>query len=52
MGPTAKKDQLWYQAVRGVAGSSQRNDDFGKAVASGDFDRDGFADLVVGVPER
>ena len=50
VGPTAKRDQLWYQAVRGVAGSSQRNDEFGKAIASGDFDRDGFADLVVGVP--
>lgn len=50
VGPTATRDQLWYQAVRGVAGSSERLDEFGRAVASGDFDRDGFADLAIGVP--
>ena len=49
-GPTARGDQLWYQSVRGVAGRSERFDLFGSAVASGDFDRDGFADLVIGVP--
>ena len=49
-GPTARGDQMWYQSVRGVAGRSERFDQFGSAVASGDFDRDGFADLVIGVP--
>lgn len=50
VGPTAKGDQLWYQDVRGVAGSSEGFDAFGRAVASGDFDRDGYADLAIGVP--
>jgi hypothetical protein len=49
-GPTARGDQLWYQSARGVAGRSETFDQFGSAVASGDFDRDGFADLVIGVP--
>lgn len=33
-----------------MAGSSETCDYFGKALAVGDFDSDGFADLVIGVP--
>ncbi|MGI3785662.1 MAG: FG-GAP and VCBS repeat-containing protein [Janthinobacterium lividum] len=38
------------QDTKGVPGSDERNDGFGYAVALGDLDRDGFADLVVGSP--
>lgn len=34
----------------GMDGSDETNDYFGLAVAAGDFDNDGYADVVVGVP--
>ncbi|MFF1513375.1 FG-GAP-like repeat-containing protein [Streptomyces sp. NPDC058305] len=36
----------------GVAGASEGNDLFGRAVAAGDYDADGKADLTVGVPGK
>ena len=36
------------QAIKGVPGSNEKNDEFGYAVALGDLDSDGYADLVVG----
>lgn len=44
------KDSELTQASKGVPGSDERNDEFGYAVALGDLDRDGYADLVVGSP--
>lgn len=38
------------QNVGNVAGGAETNDYFGAALASGDFNADGFADLAVGVP--
>jgi hypothetical protein len=38
------------QPSRGVPGPSADGDRFGEAVASADFDRDGYADLAVGQP--
>jgi len=35
---------------RGVRGTSKKNDEFGTAVALGDLDADGHADLLVGAP--
>ncbi len=49
-GLTAAGDQLWSQATRGVRGAPGNEDRFGYALASGDFDRDGYADLAIGVP--
>ena len=51
-GLTAAGDQLWTQDTPGVKGSvgGGTGDYFGRALASGDFDRDGYADLAIGVP--
>jgi len=42
--------RVFTQDHPGMDGSDETNDYFGLAVASGDFDNDGFADVVVGVP--
>lgn len=38
------------QNTAGIAGAAETSDRFGAAIASGDFDRDGYADVAVGVP--
>jgi hypothetical protein len=47
---SARNDQYFTQATRGVPGSEEDDDRFGHAVTLGDFDDDGCADLAVGVP--
>jgi hypothetical protein len=42
--------QYWRQGADGLGGDNAANDTFGSALASGDFDGDGFADLAVGIP--
>jgi hypothetical protein len=54
-GLTAAGDEYWTQDTPGVKGRTHdgtdwSGDDFGAALASGDFDRDGYADLAIGVP--
>jgi hypothetical protein len=49
-GLTAGGDQSWSQDSARIIGASERYDRFGETLASGDFDRDGYADLAVGVP--
>jgi hypothetical protein len=49
-GLTATGTQLWYQDRGDIEDSSQQYDAFGWALASGDFDGDGWDDLAVGVP--
>ena len=44
--------QLWSQNSPGVLNSSTADDAFGSSLAAGDFDRDGHADLAVGVPNE
>ncbi len=43
-------EQFWSQRDLRVPSLAERYDAFGDAVAAGDFDGDGFADLAVGVP--
>jgi hypothetical protein len=45
-----RRDGFWSQAVRGIKGIPQAFDNFGAAVAAGDFDRDGRYDLVAAAP--
>jgi hypothetical protein len=40
------------QAAKGVPGAPEAGDHFGSALASADFNRDGYADLAVGAPEE
>jgi hypothetical protein len=44
--------QLLSQDTPGVGSSAEEFDEFGRALAAGDFNYDGFADLAVGVPEE
>jgi hypothetical protein len=47
-GLTAADDQLWSRDSAGVLGAAAQPDQFGSALAVGDFDGDGFDDLAVG----
>jgi hypothetical protein len=47
---TAPEDQFWTQDSPDVEDQAETNDNFGWSVAAADFNGDGFADLVVGVP--
>ena len=49
-GGVTARDDLWHQARPNVVGQPRAGDGFGWAVATGDYDRDGFDDLTVGVP--
>lgn len=49
-GPSAKGSQMWSQNSSGIAGSVEKGDRFGEAVATGDLNNDGYDDLVIGVP--
>ncbi|HKA67948.1 MAG TPA: hypothetical protein VKG85_02400 [Actinomycetes bacterium] len=49
-GLTGSGGQLLTQNTAAVGSPAERNDSFGFALAAGDFDHDGFADLGVGVP--
>jgi hypothetical protein len=43
-------DQLWHQDLSGILGDPENNDQFGAALAAGDFNGDNVSDLAIGVP--
>lgn len=43
-------NQLWVQGLAGLPGNVEEGDEFGFALAAGDFDGDGFDDLAAGAP--
>jgi hypothetical protein len=49
-GLTGSGSQLFTQNTSGVGSTAEAGDSFGDALAAGDFNNDGFADLAVGVP--
>lgn len=44
--------QGWYQGYGGFLGAREAYDRLGWSVTAGDFNRDGFDDLVMGVPDE
>jgi hypothetical protein len=49
-GLTTTGRQSFTQATSGVPDTAEANDNCGAALAAGDFNRDGFADLAMGCP--
>jgi hypothetical protein len=50
-GLASARNQIWYQGTLfGLADAIEADDRFGHSLAVGDFDRDGYADLAIGVP--
>jgi FG-GAP repeat len=49
-GLSGLNSQVFHQNSPDVDSSAEEDDDFGFALAAGDFNDDGFADLAVGVP--
>jgi len=44
------RSQIWHQDVESVKGHPEALDQFGLSLAVGDFEADGYDDLIVGVP--
>ncbi len=44
--------EFWHQNDDGVLGVSADNDNYGSALASGDFNDDGNDDLAIGIPDK
>ncbi|MBP9145436.1 MAG: FG-GAP repeat protein [Thermoanaerobaculia bacterium] len=51
-GPVVGAFALFTQATVGIADTAEAGDAFGAALACGDFDNDGFADLAIGAPSE
>lgn len=51
-GLTSANRQIWHQDSLFIADKVESGDQFGAALATGDFNLDGFADLAIGVPRE
>jgi len=51
-GLTDVGSQMWNQDTAGIPGMAEEDDQFGTAIASGDFNGDGRGDLAIGVPDE
>ena len=49
-GVSVTSTQLWSQSSPGIADTSEAGDDFGRALATGDYNGDGRPDLAIGAP--
>ena len=49
-GLAAPGNQIWHQDSAGIAEQREQGDNFGFALAAGDFNDDGLEDLAIGVP--
>lgn len=50
LGLSSSRRQFWHQNVSLVAGEAESYEEFGFALASGDFNDDEYDDLAIGVP--
>jgi hypothetical protein len=50
VGISSNNDLLWHQGSTNVPGASEDNDRLGQTLTTGDYDGDGRADLVLGIP--
>ena len=51
-GLTDQDNQFWTQTVPFIQDAAEDHDQFGAALATGDFNNDGYDDLAVGVPNE
>ncbi len=49
-GLSNRSDQIWHQNLRGAELTNEDENNYGAALASGDYNGDGFADLAIGLP--
>jgi hypothetical protein len=49
-GLSAHDSDVWHQDIKNIEGEAEKDDEFGYALAAGDFDDDGKDDLAIGVP--
>lgn len=52
VGLSAVNSYIWHQNRPGIEDTPEAGDSFGRSLASGDFNGDGFDDLAVGVAEE
>ncbi|RME83115.1 MAG: hypothetical protein D6775_09035 [Caldilineae bacterium] len=51
-GLTDAGNQLWRQGLSGILGTEEAGQHYGYALAAGDFDGNGYADLAIGIPDE